>query len=41
VAAVEARIRPEMVGYHLESGDAANAAGWSGRTTAPFTLEKP
>src|SRR5580658_1551538 len=29
---------PEIVGYHLESRDASNAANWSGRTTAPFAL---
>lgn len=29
---------PEIVAYHLESSDAANAANWNGRTTAPFTL---
>ena len=28
---------PEIIGYHLESIDAANAANWNGRTTAPFT----
>jgi len=31
---------PEIVAYHLESDDASNAANWSGRTTAPFTLRK-
>ena len=28
----------EIVGYHLESDDARNAANWGGRTTAPFTV---
>jgi hypothetical protein len=28
---------PEVVGYHLESVDAAMSANWNGRTTAPFT----
>ncbi|MFT4111696.1 hypothetical protein [Silvibacterium sp.] len=28
---------PEIVGYHLESDDARNAANWNGRITAPFT----
>lgn len=32
----ERALIPEVVGYHLESDDAANAANWSGRTTAPF-----
>jgi hypothetical protein len=32
---------PEIVGYHLESVDASNAANWSGRTTAPFALKVP
>jgi hypothetical protein len=31
---------PEIVGYHLESTDAANAANWNGRTTAAFTLSQ-
>lgn len=30
---------PEIIGYHLESIDAANAANWSGRKTMPFTRE--
>lgn len=32
---------PEIVGYHLESEDASNAANWNGRSTAPFTLKRP
>lgn len=32
----ERALIPEIVGYHLESDDASNAANWSGRTTAPF-----
>ena len=27
---------PEIVAYHLESDDAANASNWSGRKTKPF-----
>lgn len=27
---------PEVIGYHLESEDAANAINWSGRMSAPF-----
>lgn len=30
---------PEIVGYHLESTDASNAANWFGRKTLPFTRE--
>jgi len=30
---------PELVGYHLESTDASFGANWTGRKTAPFTLE--
>lgn len=29
---------PEIVGYHLESSDAAKAANWNGRTTARFSV---
>lgn len=31
---------PEIVGYHLESDDAAKASNWNGRTTAPFGYRK-
>jgi hypothetical protein len=30
---------PEIVGYHLESVDAAMAANWNGRTTKQFSFE--
>jgi Glycosyl transferase family 2 len=29
---------PEIIGYHLESGDAKMSSNWKGRTTAPFVL---
>jgi hypothetical protein len=31
---------PEVVGYHLESEDAANAINWMGRKSAPFKVTK-
>lgn len=30
---------PEIIAYHLESDDAANASNWSGRVTLPFELK--
>lgn len=33
----ERHLIPEIVGYHLESDDAAMSSNWKGRTTAPFT----
>ena len=34
----ERALIPEIIGYHLESDDAANASNWAGRATAPFVL---
>ena len=30
---------PEIVGYHLESDDATNAANWGGRKTSAFSYK--
>jgi hypothetical protein len=29
---------PELIGYHLESEDAAHGSNWNGRTTARFSM---
>lgn len=31
---------PEIIGYHLESDDAANALNWAGRKSAPFDFKE-